>query len=89
MQKSGYFARAARPNGRDLELIKRSAAAAAEAALAGESGGAGLVADNQGEMSIIDFSRIAGGKPFDIDEPWFGELLSAIGQPKPGKVAGH
>jgi pyrophosphate--fructose-6-phosphate 1-phosphotransferase len=89
VQKSGYFARAARPNGRDLELIKRSAAAAAEAALAGESGVAGLDADNQGEMSIIDFSRIAGGKPFDIDEPWFGELLSAIGQPKTGKVVGH
>mgnify|MGYP001400979431 CR=1 FL=1 len=89
VQKSGYFARAARPNERDLELIKRSAATAAAAALAGESGVAGLDADNEGEMSIIDFSRIAGGKPFDIDEPWFGELLSAIGQPKTGKVAGH
>jgi pyrophosphate--fructose-6-phosphate 1-phosphotransferase len=40
-------------------------------------------------MSIIDFQRIAGGKPFDIDEPWFGELLSSIGQPKTGKVAAH
>ena len=48
-----------------------------------------ILVSNEGEMSVIDFSRIAGGKPFDIDEPWFGELLSAIGQPKTGKVAGH
>jgi len=52
----------------------------------GKSGVAGLDMDAGGKMSIIDFQRIAGGKPFDIDEPWFGELLKAIGQPKGAKV---
>ncbi len=89
VQKSGYFARSARPNARDLELIKRSAAKAAEAALAGESGVAALDDDAGGEMSIVPFPRIKGGKPFDIDQPWFGELLSAIGQPKAAKAAAH
>ncbi len=89
VQKSGYFARAARPNERDLDLIKRSAAAAAEAALAGQSGVAALDMDEGGEMSIIAFPRIAGAKPFDIDEPWFGELLEAIGQPKGARAAAH
>ena len=89
VQKSGYFARSAKPNDRDLELIKRSAVCAAQAALNGESGVAGLDDDNANEMSVIDFSRIAGGKPFDIDESWFEELLSSIGQPKTAKVSNH
>ncbi|MDC0065965.1 pyrophosphate--fructose-6-phosphate 1-phosphotransferase [Verrucomicrobia bacterium] len=89
VQKSGYFARSAKPNDRDLELIKRSAVCAAQAALNGESGVAGLDDDNANEMSVIDFSRIAGGKPFDIDEAWFEELLSSIGQPKTAKVSNH
>jgi len=29
---------------------------------------------------------IKGGKPFDIDTPWFTEMLAAIGQPKGKKV---
>jgi pyrophosphate--fructose-6-phosphate 1-phosphotransferase len=89
VQKSGYFARSARPNARDLELIQQSAAVAAVAALAGTSGVAALDMDAGDEMSIIDFARIAGGKPFDIDESWFGELLAAIGQPKGAKVPSH
>jgi len=89
VQKSGYFARSARPNERDLELIKRSAAAAADAAMEGKSGVAALDMDQDGEMSIIDFPRIAGGKPFDINEPWFDELLLAIGQPKGAPAAAH
>jgi pyrophosphate--fructose-6-phosphate 1-phosphotransferase len=89
VQKSGYFARSARPNERDLELIKRSARAAADAAMEGTSGVAALDMNNDGEMSIIDFQRIAGGKPFDINEPWFDDLLLAIGQPKGAPVAAH
>ncbi|MFT5106621.1 MAG: pyrophosphate--fructose-6-phosphate 1-phosphotransferase [Verrucomicrobiales bacterium] len=86
VQKSGYFARSAAPNAQDLELIKKSAAAAAQYALDGQSGVAGLDEDNNDEMSCIAFPRIKGGKPFDIDEPWFGELLDAIGQVKGTKV---
>ncbi len=29
--------------------------------------------DNNDELRACEFPRIAGGKPFDIDEPWFGE----------------
>merc|ERR1712136_280294 len=68
VQKSGYFGRSAAPNARDLDLIRRSAAVGARAALDGVSGVAGMDEDN-------------GGKPFDIETPWFTELLEAIGQP--------
>ena len=55
----------------------------------GKSGVAALDMDQDGAMAIIDFSRIAGGKPFDINEPWFDELLLAIGQPKGAPAAAH
>lgn len=37
-------------------------------------------------LRAIEFPRIAGGKPFNIDEPWFGERLEGIGQTKGAKV---
>lgn len=40
-------------------------------------------------LRAIEFSRIKGGKPFDIDEPWFVELLAGIGQPVTAKIAAH
>ncbi len=89
VQKSGYFGRSAAPNERDLELIKRSAFAGAEYALDGQSGVAGMDEDAGGEMSCIAFPRIKGGKPFDIDLPWFEDMLRAIGQPKGVRAAGH
>lgn len=89
VQKSGYFARSAAPNERDLELIKKSAYAAAEYALNSQSGVAGLDENAGDKMSCIAFPRIKGGKPFDVDEPWFGELLAGIGQPKGTKVSKH
>ena len=87
VQKSGYFARSARPNERDLELIKRCCTLAAEAALRGESGVAGEDEGHGGELRIIEFPRIRGGKPFDIGQPWFQQMLAAIGQPAGRKVA--
>lgn len=89
IQKSGYFARSAAPNDDDLELIKASARHAAESALRGESGVAGLDEDNNDEMSTIAFPRIKGGKPFDIDESWFTNLLEEIGQPKGKRIEAH
>ena len=89
IQKSGYFARSAAPNAEDLELIKASAVEAAESALRGESGVAGLDEENGGRMSTIAFPRIRGGKPFDIDESWFTTLLEEIGQPKGQRIAAH
>ena len=89
VQKSGYFGRSAAPNERDLELIRKSAFAGAEYALNGQSGVAGLDEDKGGAMSCIGFPRIKGGKPFDIDLPWFGEMLGEIGQPKGSRAGNH
>ena len=87
VQKSGYFSRAAPANPQDLELIKACTARAVEAALNGESGVIGQDEDRGDELRPIEFARIKGGKPFDIDVPWFGELLAAIGQAKGPRVA--
>ena len=81
VQKSGYFSRSAAPNAADLDLIKRSAELAAKSALEGKGGLVGLDMDLNGKLSLIDFQRIAGGKPFDIATDWFVELLRQIGQP--------
>ena len=89
VQKSGYFARSAAPNEDDLELIKASCAQAAKSALEGVSGVAGLDEDNGDVMSTIAFPRIKGGKPFDIDESWFTNLLVEIGQPKGRRIEAH
>ena len=80
VQKSGYFARSAAPNDKDLDLIKRSAFLAAEYALEGKSGVVGMDEDKDGKLTLIDFSRIKGGKPFDIHVPWFTDFLNHIGQ---------
>ena len=81
VQKSGYFARSAAPNDKDLDLIKRSAFLAGEYALEGKSGVVGMDEDKDGKLTLIDLSRIKGGKPFDIHVPWFTDLLNHIGQP--------
>lgn len=89
VQKSGYFARSAAPNERDIELIRKSAAVAAKAALEKTSGVAGLDEDHGGEMRVIEFPRIKGHKPFDITQEWFAEMLEAIGQPKALAAESH
>ena len=80
IQKSGYFARSAKPGKRDLDLIKKSAFMAAEFALDGESGLVGLDENNNGELGLIDLQLIKGGKEFDTSQPWFQDMLIAIGQ---------
>jgi len=41
-------------------------------------------------LRAIEFTRIKGGKPFDVTVPWFGELLKALDQPLTKTVAaGH
>ena len=86
IQKSGYYSRAAASNEADLELIKACCDKAVECALAGTGGVIGHDEDNNDELRACEFPRIAGGKPFDIDVPWFGELLADIGQTKGAKV---
>ena len=80
VQKSGYFARSAKANEQDLELIKQSAFFGAEKAITGESGVAGLDDDHGQELRLIDFERIKGGKPFDVNTDWYQSMLKEIGQ---------
>ena len=80
IQKSGYFARSAKPGPRDLDLIKKSAFMAAEFAIKGQSGLVGLDDNNSGELGLIDLQLIEGGKEFDTKQSWFVNLLNDIGQ---------
>jgi len=86
VQKSGYFSRAAAANLDDLRLIKSCVDLAVECAMRGEAGVIGHDEDKGGVLRAIEFPRIKGGKPFDLDTPWFGDLLEAIGQPKGAKL---
>jgi len=87
VQKSGYFSRAAPANPDDLRLIKSCVDLAVDCALRGESGLIGHDEAQQNRLRAIEFDRIKGGKPFDIDTAWFAELLKAIGQTKGAKAS--
>ncbi len=86
VQKSGYYSRSAKSNEFDLELIESMANLAVDCALEGTPGVIGHDEERGDELRAIEFDRIAGGKPFDITLPWFGEMLAEIGQP-PAKPA--
>ena len=83
--KSGYFARAAAPNRKDLRLIEKCARKAVECALKGESGVIGPDENAAAEVRACEFPRIRGGKPFNVRKGSFRKMLSEIGQPKPRK----
>ena len=87
VQKSGYFSRAAASNVEDIRLIKSCADLAVECAFRRESGVIGHDEDRGNVLRAIEFPRIKGGKPFDIDTAWFNQTLSEIGQSKGAKVA--
>ncbi len=90
IQKSGYYSRAAAANAEDIRLIKSCADLAVECALRGEAGVIGHDDDQNFVLRAIEFPRIKGGKPFDIDVEWFTQTLSEIGQSKGAKVdVGH
>jgi len=81
VQKSGYFARSAPANEFDRDLIGRCAKEGVKSAIAGVSGCMGEDEAVEGTpIAALDFGRIKGGKPFDIQQPWFQEMLSQIGQ---------
>lgn len=86
IQKSGYYSRSAAANQDDLRLIQSCTTLAVEASLRGESGVVGHDEDQNNTLRAIEFPRIAGGKPFNIDNPMFDTTLSAIGQTKGAKV---
>jgi pyrophosphate--fructose-6-phosphate 1-phosphotransferase len=87
VQKSGYFSRSAPSNSEDLALIKRCADLAAEVALDGGSGVVGQDEERADELRAIEFPRIKGGKPFEVTQAWFVELLGELGQPVGEPVA--
>ena len=90
IQKSGYYSRAAAANNADQRLIKGCVDLAVECALRREGGVIGHDEDRNNTLRAIEFDRIKGGKPFDIDTPWFEDLLAAIGQTKGARVeVGH
>jgi len=80
VQKSGYFARSARSNDKDLKLIKDSAKLATVSALNQDSGVVGKDMKKDSELVLIDFKRIRGGKPFDFSKKDFNDMLVEIGQ---------
>ncbi|MDR0340410.1 MAG: pyrophosphate--fructose-6-phosphate 1-phosphotransferase [Puniceicoccales bacterium] len=80
VQKSGYFARSAPPNGVDLRLIAKSTELAAREALAGRSGVIGLDEERGGKLALIAFDRIQGGRPYDVTCKEFRQLCEGIGQ---------
>jgi pyrophosphate--fructose-6-phosphate 1-phosphotransferase len=81
VQKSGYFARAAASNDFDKDLIGKCAKVGVAAAIEGTSGCMGEDEDKEGmPIRPIEFERIKGGKPFDVEQEWFKNMLSEIGQ---------
>jgi pyrophosphate--fructose-6-phosphate 1-phosphotransferase len=88
VQKSGYFARSAAANQRDLDLIQECVVIAVDSALAGVSGLVGHDEEQSNQLRAIEFHRIKGGKAFDTNQDWFEDSLRTIGQPK-GSVVHH
>ena len=83
--KSGYFARSAAPNKKDLRLIEKCARKAVACALAGESGVIGPDENAAAKIQACAFDRIRGGKPFNVRKGSFRKMVAEIGQPKPRK----
>ena len=83
--KSGYFARAAAPCKKDLKLIETCARKAVECALNGVSGVVGPDENAQAKIQACDFTRVRGGKPFNVRKGSFRKLMDEIGQPRPRK----
>lgn len=87
VQKSGYFSRSAPANEKDKQLIQDCAHVAVEAALTGVSGLVGMDENAGNVIRACEFSRVAGGKPFNPDQDWFEDLLSKIKQPKGNSIS--
>jgi hypothetical protein len=80
VQKSGYFSRAAPANAADAKLIARTAEMAVRMAALRTPGVCAMDEDQGDVMRCIEFERIRGGKPFNIENQWFKDMLSEIGQ---------
>jgi pyrophosphate--fructose-6-phosphate 1-phosphotransferase len=76
--KSGYFARSAPANDEDRVLVDQCATMAIRGAIAGRVGVVGHDQDNDDELAVIEFSRVAGGKSLDVSAGWVQELLAEV-----------
>ena len=84
VQKSGYYARSAPANAEDLRLIKSCTDLAVDCAMRREGGVIGHDEEQNNILRAIEFDRIAGGKPFAIDETWFQNCCQvSVSQPVP------
>lgn len=81
VQKSGYYARSAPANYKDLRLIQSMVDLGVESALNKVSGVTGHDEGQNGKLRTIEFPRIKGGKHFDLSAPWFNDVMDFIGQP--------
>ena len=81
VQKSGYYSRAAAANAADRKLIKSCAVKAVQCAFKGKGGVVGEDEAQGDKLRAIEFERIKGGKPFNVQTDWFVQLLKDIGQP--------
>lgn len=77
VQKSGYFGRSSKANQKDLELIFEMADYAVKSATNGFNGVVGLDEDNN-NLRCIEFHRIKGGKPFNINQDWYIKMMKEI-----------
>jgi pyrophosphate--fructose-6-phosphate 1-phosphotransferase len=80
VQKSGYYSRSAPANDFDLRLIKSMTDMAVDCAMSGTPGVIGHDEEDADTLKAIDFTRIAGGKHFDVSQQWYVDLRSEIGQ---------
>jgi pyrophosphate--fructose-6-phosphate 1-phosphotransferase len=51
-----------------------------EGAFSGTPGVAGMDEDKGGEVRVIEFERIKGGKPFDVTTGWFVDMMKEVNQ---------
>merc|ERR1712137_968962 len=76
VQKSGYFARSAAANTFDQTLIGDCAKCGVDSAISGISGCMGQDEDTpNADIRAIEFERVKGGKPFDLEQEWFQQML--------------
>ncbi len=84
--KSGYFARSAAPCKKDLDLIQKCCALAVDSAMKGVGGVVGKDEDDSNTLKACEFSRVRGGKPFNVRNSRFRKMLREIGQPRVRKT---
>merc|ERR1712187_769890 len=69
VQKSGYFSRAAPPIEADRTLIRQCSMLAVDCALRRQGGVMGHDEEDNNMLKAIEFSRIKGGKCFELSSP--------------------